>query len=554
MMEISTHKSVSNRLGDYNSRTYQGKAWTKAEYEFENNRGELGRQYGVRDWSRASLNFEVVKKNGILTVQPIDHSKPSLQERWQRRIDEGYKAVVNTKTGPKKKPIRKTEIKMVMFDLGGDRQRMHAIAFDREVKLGKRGIGLNGDVRRKADIEQWAKDCYAFMAKKYGAENIIDFVVHLDETNPHIHCIIVPLTRDGKLSYTELFGGSHAQATARAAQDGSKPSFRKGISDYHLALHSEFAREVGDKWGLERGDDIKITGAVHKSTPESLREKNVLEEQIAQKSNSLLTLNARQTQLQSKVESLEEAERRADESLTTKNKLLSKMGVQIVRPTLEIEDENERLKRQKEEALKIAQEEKKKAAEATKRANSTYSKGVEDGKQLGEQEARQKVASEIRKLANFKPVDGDSPELIAQRWRKNYDGRLEAEKEVQNLKGNVGLLEKAIQDILAGLMGFPIIRLAVNALRYIFANPQLTSARSTILDSSQVEKVNNALCLVDKDGDRKLLGKAIVELAAADFDPTDYVRGKVDAEVQKVADGTHTHLSQEESQHIKMGR
>ena len=553
-MEISTHKSVSNRLGDYNSRTYQGKAWTKAEYEFENNRGELGRQYGVRDWSRASLNFEVVKKNGILTVQPIDHSKPSLQERWQRRIDEGYKAVVNTKTGPKKKPIRKTEIKMVMFDLGGDRQRMHAIAFDREVKLGKRGIGLNGDVRRKADIEQWAKDCYAFMAKKYGADNIIDFVVHLDETNPHIHCIIVPLTRDGKLSYTELFGGSHAQATARAAQDGSKPSFRKGISDYHLALHSEFAREVGDKWGLERGDDIKITGAVHKSTPESLREKNVLEEQIAQKSNSLLTLNARQTQLQSKVESLEEAERRADESLTTKNKLLSKMGVQIVRPTLEIEDENERLKRQKEEALKVAQEEKKKAAEATKRANSTYSKGVEDGKQLGEQEARQKVASEIRKLANFKPVDGDSPELIAQRWRKNYDGRLEAEKEVQNLKGNVGLLEKAIQDILAGLMGFPIIRLAVNALRYIFANPQLTSARSTILDSSQVEKVNNALCLVDKDGDRKLLGKAIVELAAADFDPTDYVRGKVDAEVQKVADGTHTHLSQEESQHIKMGR
>ena len=553
-MEISTHKSVSNRLGDYNSRTYQGKAWTKAEYEFENNRGELGRQYGVRDWSRASLNFEVVKKNGILTVQPIDHSKPSLQERWQRRIDEGYKAVVNTKTGPKKKPIRKTEIKMVMFDLGGDRQRMHAIAFDREVKLGKRGIGLNGDVRRKADIEQWAKDCYAFMAKKYGAENIIDFVVHLDETNPHIHCIIVPLTRDGKLSYTELFGGSHAQATARAAQDGSKPSFRKGISDYHLALHSEFAREVGDKWGLERGDDIKITGNTHKSTAESLREKNALEEEIEEKHGSVLSLTNKEMQLQSKVDNLEDANRRADESLTLKNKALSAIGIKPVRPTLDIEDENERLKRQKEEALKVAQEEKKKAAEATKRANSTYSKGVEDGKQLGEQEARQKVASEIRKLANFKPVDGDSPELIAQRWRKNYDGRLEAEKEVQNLKGNVGLLEKAIQDILTGLMGFPIIRLAVNALRYIFANPQLTSARSTILDSSQVEKVNNALCLVDKDGDRKLLGKAIVELAAADFDPTDYVRGKVDAEVQKVADGTHTHLSQEESQHIKMGR
>lgn len=552
-MEISTSKTVSNNLGNYNSRTYQGKAWTQAEYEFENE-GLPGRQYGVRDWSRASLNFEIVRKNGKPVVQPIDHSKPSLQQRWQQRIDEGYKATVTTKTGVHKKPIKKSEIKMVMFDFGGNRDRMHELAFDRPVQLGKRGIGTNGDVQRKADIEQWALDCYEWAAKKYGAENIIDFVVHLDETNPHIHCIVVPLTRDGKLSYTELFGGSREQAKARSLNDGHAPNYRKGISDYHLALHTEFANEVGAKWGLDRGDDIKITGATHKSTPESLREKNKLEEEIARKSSSVLTLTNRQTELQGKVENLEEASRRAEESLTTKNKLLSKMGVQIVRPTLDIEDENERLRHEKEKALKIAQEEKKKAAEATKRANSTYSKGVEDGKQLGEQEARQKVASEIRKLANFKPVEGDSPELIAQRWRKNYDGRLEAEKEVQNLKGNVGLLEKAIQDILAGLMGFPIIRLAVNTLRYIFANPQLTSARSTILDSSQVEKVNNALCLVDKDGDRKLLGKAIVELAAADFNPTDFVRGKVDAEVQKVADGIHTNLSREEAQHIKIGR
>lgn len=555
MMEMSTSKTVSSTLGNYNSRTYQGKEWTQKEYEFENHRGEAGRQYGVRDWSRASLNFEIVRKNGKPVVQQIDHSKPTLLERWKQRIDEGYKATVTTKDGKvHKKPIKKSEVKLVMFDLGGNRDRMHAIAFDREVNLGKRGIGTNGNVQRKADIEQWAMDCYEFMAKKFGAENIIDFVVHLDETNPHIHCLIVPLTRDGKLSYTDLFGGSHSQAKARADKDGTKPSYRKGISDFTNQLHSDFAAEVSEKWGLERGESVKATGAVHKSTPESLKEKNALEEEIAQKSSSVLSLTNKEMQLQSKVDDLEDANRRADESLTLKNKALSAIGIKPVRPTLDIEDENERLKRQKEEALKVAQEEKKKAAEATKRANSTYSKGVEDGKQLGEKEARQKVASEIRKLANFKPVDGDSPELIAQRWRKNYDGRLEAEKEVQNLKGNVGLLEKAIQDILTGLMGFPIIRLAVNALRYIFANPQLTSARNTILDSSQVEKVNNALCLVDKDGDRKLLGKAIVELAAADFDPTDYVRGKVDAEVQKVADGTHTNLSQEEVQHIKIGR
>lgn len=534
MMEISTHKSVSNRLGDYNSRTYQGKAWTKAEYEFENNRGELGRQYGVRDWSRASLNFEVVKKNGILTVQPIDHSKPSLQERWQRRIDEGYKAVVNTKTGPKKKPIRKTEIKMVMFDLGGHRGRMHELAFDREVKLGKRGIGLNGDVRRKADIEQWAKDCYEFMAKKYGAENIIDFVVHLDETNPHVHCIIVPLTRDGKLSYTELFGGSHAQATARAAQDGSKPSFRKGISDYHLALHSEFAREVGDKWGLERGDDIKITGNTHKSTAESLREKNALEEEIAQKSNSVLTLTNRQTQLQSKVENLEEAERRADENLTTKNKLLSKMGVQIVRPTTELEDENERLRREKELADKIAKEKEKTASEATKRANSAYSEGA-----AAERKKDIAYDGEGKPIRHKDGTPWTNSELRSWYTRQHKDD----ERQIKALTAKVGLMKGLI---------VPIIEAAINALRWLFAYPHIVN--NSGIDEARAKTIDKALSLADGADKRLELGKSLIALAHDDIQPSKTTLTCIENEMAKIANGTHKHLSHEETQSIKPHR
>lgn len=568
-MEISTSKTVDNNLGYYNSRTYQGKAWTVEEYTHENE-GIPGRQYGVRDWSRRDLNFEVVRLNGKPTVQAVDHSKPPLHDRWQKRIDEGYKATVTTKDGKQhKKPIKKSEIKMVMFDFGGGRSRMHELAFDRKVNLGKNGIGTNGEVQRKADIEQWAVDCYEWAAKKYGAENIIDFVVHLDETNPHIHCIVVPLTRDGKLSYTELFGGSREQAKKRSEQNGHTPNFKKGISDHMLALHTDFADSVGQKWGLDRGDDIKITGAVHKSTAESLKEKNALEEELAkldeqeaQKKSSVLSLTNRQTELESRVEELEDASRRAEENLGIKNRSLAKIGVKIVRPTTELEDENERLAKEKEEALKIAREQKEKATAATKRADTAFDSGMEYGKQLMEQEVtekveearrdeRQSVAAEIRKLANFKAVDSDSPELIAQRWRKNYDGRLEAEKEVQNLKGNVGILEKAIQDILAGLMGFPIIRLAVNALRYVFANPDVTKS-GTILGDSRVTKVNNALSLAENASDRKLLGKAIVELAAADFNTTDYVRGKVDAEVQRVADGTHPNLSQEEQQQVKI--
>ena len=482
MMEVSTSKTVSSTLGNYNSRTYQGRAWTQAEYEYENDKGIPGRQYGVRDWSRASLNFEIVRKNGKPVVQPIDHSKPSLQDRWQQRIDQGYKATVTTKDGKvHKKPIKKSEVKMVMFDFGGDRDRMHAIAFDRKVNLGKRGIGTNGDVQRKADIERWAVDCYEWASKQYGAENIIDFVVHLDETNPHVHCIVVPLTRDGKLSYTELFGGSREQAAEEARKDGRKPNFQKCMSESMKQLHSNFANVVGAKWGLDRGDDIKITGAVHKSTAESLREHNRLEEEIARKSSSVLTLTNKQTQLQSEVEDLEEASRRADENLTMKNKALSAIGIKPVRPTLVVEDENERLKAEKLKAEQLAVQEREKATAATKRANSAYSDGVADGKkqmeasvttkvEAAKNEVRKDLPAEIRKKAHFKAVEGDSLEKVSSSWRWNYDERLKAQEQVKKLTSQIERKDGLFQDLLEALMSIPYIGAAIRAIVRVATN------------------------------------------------------------------------------------
>jgi len=313
MIDIGKSKTVSTSTGEYIDRTKDGRAWSQADYEEQNLKGETGRQYGVRDWSRASLNFEVVSKNGHATVQAIDHKKPSLKERWQQRIDEGYKATVRLKSGAEvKKPIKKSEVKLLMFDMGGNRARMHELAFDGEVQLGKNGIGKNGHVRRKKDIEEWAKDCYEFMAKKYGRENILSFVVHLDETNPHIHCYIVPLTKDGRLSYTDLFGGSHAQTAAAARKDGGKPNFQRQMSLATKQLHTEFADEVGDKWGLERGNDIKITGATHKSMQESLREKNIIEEEAERARRE----KAEQERLAAEAREKAEKEREAVEVIT----------------------------------------------------------------------------------------------------------------------------------------------------------------------------------------------------------------------------------------------
>ena len=537
MLEISTSKTVDNALGDYIGRTRNKQEWTKQDYDWQNDKGTQGRQYGVRDWSRASLNFEVViGKHGKPVVQPIDHAKPSLQERWQQRIDEGYKAVVHTKKGDVRKPIKKSEIKIVKMELGGNRDRMHELAFDRKVNLGKRGIGTNGDVHRREDIEQWAIDCYNHLAKKYGAENIIDFVVHLDETNPHIHVTLVPLTQDGKLSYTELFGGSHAQAVAAAKADGTKPNFQKQMSEYTKQLHTDFFNDVGAKWGLDRGDDIKITGNTHKSTEESLREKNAIEEEIAQKdeqlqqkNSSVLTLTNRQTELQSRVEDLEEAERRADENLTAKNKMLAKIGIQPVRSKLSIEDENERLAKEKEEALKIAREQKEKATAATRRAETARSEGAEE-------ERRKDIAYDTEGKPMLRKNGTPWTNAEIRDWYSKQ--HKEDGEKIKALTAKTGLLKGLI---------LPIIEAALDAIRWFFAYPH---ALNYGIDKDRVQTINEALGMVEDDA-RNELGKALVGYAASGYEKASHLTiEKLEDEVAMIAAGTHKHLAQGQGESV----
>ena len=95
---------------------------------------------------------------------------------------------------------------VVNMILGGSREQMRRLAFgDQTIKEGPDAD--NSQVTRKPDIENWAKDMYQFMAKKYGEENIVAFVVHLDELNPHIHCTLMPIDETGKFNYKGIFNG-----------------------------------------------------------------------------------------------------------------------------------------------------------------------------------------------------------------------------------------------------------------------------------------------------------------------------------------------------------
>jgi len=109
----------------------------------------------------------------------------------------------------------------------------------------------NSHLQRYPEIEQWAKDVYDWCARRYGEENIIGFQVHLDESSPHIHALIVPV-------------GQRAKSGRECVMWSAK--FGKNRYEYGRILremHTSLYEEVGSKYGLERGDSIEGRNVQH---------------------------------------------------------------------------------------------------------------------------------------------------------------------------------------------------------------------------------------------------------------------------------------------------
>lgn len=141
--------------------------------------GQKKNNFNNADPARRHLNQEFVQEK---------FKKLSLAKAVSLRIKEGYNS--RTKAGELKQ-ISKDAVRFVEVNLTGSHERMKEL----ELK-GNEGLG------------NWVKENYKFCCEKYGKENIVRFTLHRDETTPHIHCVVVPLTTDGRLSAKEVIGNN----------------------------------------------------------------------------------------------------------------------------------------------------------------------------------------------------------------------------------------------------------------------------------------------------------------------------------------------------------
>ena len=79
--------------------------------------------------------------------------------------------------------------------------------------------------------EKYFTDALHFFQNRYGKENVMYCHCHLDESNPHIHIGIIPVTPDGRLSARDVFNPKSLEQ-----------------------LQTDFHREVAQHYGLERGE------------------------------------------------------------------------------------------------------------------------------------------------------------------------------------------------------------------------------------------------------------------------------------------------------------
>ena len=243
------------------------------------------------DKTRMKLNFEIGPDG---KVHPLGYQEKSLEVRLQERLTElGWKPFkLDSKIQPNC---------CAKFIFGGNHDRTLEMAFGTQTVNLDKGAD-NSHLQRCPEIEQWAKDVYDWCAKRYGQENIIGFQVHLDESSPHIHALIVPVGQRAK---------SGRECVMWSAKFGKS---RYGYGHILREMHTSLYEEVGSKYGLERGDSIEGRNVNHLSKRDYIRK---LSKDAKQAEKAVKGLQSMIRHLESKILSYNQQLEKAEQELAS---------------------------------------------------------------------------------------------------------------------------------------------------------------------------------------------------------------------------------------------
>lgn len=240
------------------------------------------------------------------------------------------------------------------------------------------------DIIPKKDLDKWCQENKKWLEEHFGKNNLKHLVLHMDESTPHLHALIVPINDKGRLS---------------------AKSFIDGPTDLSK-LQTEYAKEVGVQFGLSRGvskNEIKVSKKLeNKLYPNYSDMSKFKKATLSKVKNESEIVKVRPEELDTNGHILPSYEERVlDEFqnvkyqyLALENSLRQELKEELKQETKKIDTDFENIELEKEN---VEKEKKKKDAELKQKEEKLIAKEIELQKLLSIFEGAKKSIKEIRK-------------------------------------------------------------------------------------------------------------------------------------------------------------
>lgn len=147
--------------------------------------------------------------------------------------------------------------------------------------------------RSEDERTEFARLLKQFLEKKYGAENVVDLRWHFDESSPHLHATVVPITSDGRLCAKELFAPT-------------KKSMEKWQREYYAQVAAPLHYSAPNFGHSHEKGYTKSTVATRQQLECVQGKKAAAEQEVAQLEEKIGQVRARNQELGERARNLEE--------------------------------------------------------------------------------------------------------------------------------------------------------------------------------------------------------------------------------------------------------
>ena len=186
----------------------------------------------------ASFAILRIEKRKLGSVTPINNHHERLKEKYKSNEDiDPERTHLNYHLVEPEGKYREKALERIE-EVGAKRRKDSVVMQDVLITASPDWI----DAKSYEEQVEYFDHAFEFIANRYGRDNILSAVVHMDEAHPHMHLVFVPITPEGKLSSKTLMGGP------------------KGMEKLQDDFHEHMSRKYPD---LTRGISKKITKRRH---------------------------------------------------------------------------------------------------------------------------------------------------------------------------------------------------------------------------------------------------------------------------------------------------